>query len=359
MKPCKIIPLILLLYTISPLFTVYGETENFFSDNVDAAEIQEKFLLDNGKIYREEKSLRELPIEGKVIGIDNYNGILYYIRESGEGWIAGSFKHQSGITSEFQAGQDFSSLLKLKCRDNIFYFLADFIPGNNSDNAEFSEVISNKQERALVRLDPDKNEKKIIRGVDDFILTDKGLIMLTASGINSNGFVIPFTLQGKRYIDRVIDSRFVFLSNGNEFEVIDIISQRNIYTYRAEKAFPYSPDYNIILEFNDTGAPKNQVSEMDNMIYYQVSVNGVETGRTETALSNIVSSSMIKAETGKYCIIKAERWELDRIKGRYIRVNNIYQPEAIRLYVPENRIIKIRFDFDGEKYILNQSVYEN
>jgi hypothetical protein len=68
---------------------------------------------------------------------------------------------------------------------------------------------------------------------------------------------------------------------------------------------------------------------------------------------------MIKAETGRYCLIKAERWELDKIKGRYVRVNNVYQPETVKLYVPENRIVKISFIFDGEKYIMNQSVYEN
>ena len=79
------------------------------------------------------------------------------------------------------------------------------------------------------------------------------------------------------------------------------------------------------------------------MIYYQVIINGVETGRTETTPPNAISSSMIKAEAGKFCLIKAERWELDRIKGRYVRVNNIYQPEELKIFVPENRILRIRF----------------
>ncbi len=84
---------------------------------------------------------------------------------------------------------------------------------------------------------PDKNEKKIIHGVLDFVLSGKGLIMLTASVLDCNGSVIPVTLQGKRYIDRIINERFVFLSNGDEVEVIDVISQRNIYFIEMGKLF--------------------------------------------------------------------------------------------------------------------------
>jgi len=359
MKPCRIIPLILLLAAFIRPVMIQGQTGKIVSDSTGAAVEQEKFLLDNGRIYREEKSHHKLPIEGDVLGIYNSDSTLYFIRKTGEGWLAGSFKNPEGMISEFPVGSGFSGLLKLIGRDNIFYFLADYNTAIKSEKTENSADIPFKAERVLVRFEPDKNEKKIISGVYDFALSDNGLILLTASGLDYNGALIPLTVQGERYIDRIIDGRLVFLTNGKEVEVIDIISERNIYIYREGKAFPYNSDYNIILEFNDTTPPKDSVSDIETIIYYQVNVNGVEAGRTETAPSKVVSSSMIKAETGKYCIIKAERWELDRVKGRYIRVNNIYQPEEIKLYVPENRIIKIRFDFDGGKYILNQSVYEN
>jgi hypothetical protein len=359
MKPDKIIPLIILsVVVLSPLM-LYGEKLKIFSDNADAALPQEKYSLKNGRIYIEEKFFHELPIEGGILGIYSTDASLYFIKETEDGWLAGSFTNPEENISGYKLGREFQVLHKLICRDNIFYLLADIINESNPVNTDGSIELSAETEKVIVRFDPDKNEKKIIRGVDDFVLIGEELILLSSSGLQGNGYLIPFTLKGERFIDKIIDGRFIFLSNGDEFEVIDIVSQRNIYAYRAGKAFPFNPDYNIILEFNDNVELKDAVSNNENMIYYRINVNGVETGRTETALSETGSSSMIKAETGRYCLIKAERWELDKIKGRYVRVNNIYQPETVKLYVPENRIVKISFIFDGEKYIMNQSVYEN
>ncbi|MFA5518852.1 MAG: hypothetical protein WDA74_06295, partial [Spirochaetota bacterium] len=60
---------------------------------------------------------------------------------------------------------------------------------------------------------------------------------------------------------------------------------------------------------------------------------------------------------GNYNIISAERWELDKSRGRYLRVNNINQPEEIRIFVPLNRVVKIQFNYDGNYYNILQSVY--
>jgi len=359
MKSFKKIILILLLGAVFPPLAVKGETGKIFPDNDGPEVSQAEFLFYNGRIFRIEKIIKELNIEGNIIGVNNHNGIVYYIRETDEGWKAGSFKNPENKNSEFSLGHGFRTLHKLICSDNLFYILADYIPENNQENPVYSGDLPIKMEKVFVRFDPDKGEKKMISGVEDFTLSVHGLTILAESGLDCNGEVVPLTIKGERYIDRIIDGRFLFVGNGSEFEVIDIISLRNIYFYREGKAFPYSPDYNVILEFNDTGEVENRSAEPDNMIYYQVNVNGSETGRTETAPSNISRNSMIKTEPGRYSVIKAERWELDKIKGRYVRVNNVYQPDEVKLYMPENRIIKIRFDFDGEKYIINKYVYDN
>jgi len=359
MEPGKAILLILLIITaLSPL-KLFGETDKIFSGHSYSAESHYKYILNNGKIFREENSFRELPIEGNVIGLSSDNFSVYYIKETEDGWVAGKSANHGGESTDFILGMGFSGLRRFICRDNIFYILAEYNPAGNAEGSDTQGELPVDKERILLRFDPDKKEKKIISGVDDFIITCSGLILLTPSGVNCNGVVIPLTVQGERYIDRIIDNRFLFVSNGNEFEIIDTISHRNIYIFREGKAFPYNPDYNIMLEFNDSMNPENRIPDIDNMIYYQVIINGVEAGRTETTPPNAISSSMIKAEAGKFCLIKAERWELDRIKGRYVRVNNIYQPEELKIFVPENRILRIRFNFDGEKYIINQMVYEN
>lgn len=352
MKSDKITPLVILLAAILLPVAASGDTEG----GDKTAVLSERYILDNGKVYRADRSLQEISIEGNILGISSTDDTLYYIKGSDAGWNAGRYEYPEKGRAEFAIGNGFRGLHKLVCSDNIYYFLADYAPGENLNNAESA---SGEAERVLVRFNPENSEKKIIRGVEDFILSGNGVILLAASGLDCNGTVIPVTLKGKRYIERTIDGRFIFLTNGSEVEVIDIISERNVYIYREGKAFPYNTEYNIILEFNDTAVTNNAGDGSDNMIYYHVNLNGVEAGRTETAPPEVSKSSMIKTDTGKYCIIKAERWELDKMKGRYVRVNNIYQPEEVRLFVPENRIIKVRFDFDGEKYLLNQSVYEN
>lgn len=355
MKSNRVIPLYILIAMLLSV-AARGGTVNFAENIADTAVNQAGYLLDNGKIYREEKSLQEVQVEGNTIGITSVDDTLCYIRESDNGWIAGIYEYPDKESMEFLIGPGFSGLLKLLCDGNIFYFLADYASEGELNNTGATSV---RTERVLVRFDPESGEKKIISGVEDFSLAEGRLVLLTDSGLDCNGTVIPVTLKGERYVERIVNGRFVFLTNGEEIEVIDVLSERNIYIYREGKAFPYSTDYNVILEFNDTAVAGNNEMGNDNMVYYQVSINGVESGRTETALSNVSKSSMIKTDTGKYCVIRAERWELDKTKGRYVRVNNVYQPEEVRLFVPENRIIKIRFDFNGERYTLNQSVYEN
>ncbi len=333
-----------------------GETGAITEKQVKSGSSYGRYMLENGRIYRVESVLKEVPVDGGVLGINAQNETVYYIRSGDAGWIAGFYKFPDGEKSEYPLGTGYTGLLKLICSEKKFYFISDY-------NSSAKEVITGqetvKTERVLVRFDSDTGERRIISDVEDFILAGNVPVLLGDSGLDVNGVKIPLTVTGNRYIDRVLDGRFVFVSNGSENEIIDILSGRNFYMYREGKVLPASVEYNLILEFIDSTELNKSPADSDNMIYYDVILNGVESGRTETAPPVLAKTSTLKAEAGKYCLIRAERWELDKVKGRYIRANNIYQPEELKIFVPENRIIKIRFDFNGEKYFIEQHVYEN
>jgi len=307
------------------------------------------YRVSEGRIYRVDNTAVEIPVKGNVLGIDENDGVLYYISESEGARYAGRYNGRENVESVMPAEPGFAKLLKLHCTGYLFYYLAEL---------PLTEEFHGK-ERVLVRFDSASNEIKKIDDVDDFTVSGENLVLITPAGLNCNGIVIPLSLGGRKFISSVADGRIVFVSNGDGVEVIDILSERNLYIYRKGKVFPYSTEYNVILEFNDTFLSSDKGTGDESMIYYQVTLNGIEAGRTETGPGEVVKSSRLKAETGKFCIITAERRELDKIKGRYVRVNNIYQPDEVRLFIPENRIIKVRFDFDGSRYTLNQSVYEN
>jgi len=88
----------------------------------------------------------------------------------------------------------------------------------------------------------------------------------------------------------------------------------------------------------------------DRIIFYKIFIDGVEAGRTATGISPVSKVFTADIDSGKYHVITPERWELDRKKEEYVRMNNVYQPKPVKLYIPENRIVKILFFFDGKEY---------
>lgn len=356
MNPRKLINIAMLFTSLLIPVALSGETGAVSGKTDKNGSACNNFILEGGKIYRFDSGLKEIPIDPGVLGICSGNEALYYIRSGESGWIAGIYNTSGSGKTEYSLGSGYTGLLKLLCSEKFFYFISDRITSVKEGIAGQETA---KSERVLVRFDPDTGDIRTIPGAEDFILAGSIPVLLRPSGLDVNGVNIPLTVTGSRYIDHIIDGRFVFVSNGTEIEIIDILAERNIYLYREGKVFPAGTEYNIILEFSDSTELNKSPGDSDNMIYYEVILNGAESGRTETAPSIVAKTSTLKAEPGKYCLIRAERWELDKVKGRYVRANNIYQPEELKIFVPENRIIKVIFGFNGERYNINQRVYDN
>jgi hypothetical protein len=113
---------------------------------------------------------------------------------------------------------------------------------------------------------------------------------------------------------------------------------------------------NLIVEFVDVLTESYNSKNSVETIYYEILIDGVEESRTETGRGEISKIFHANLAPGKYHIIRPERWELDKSKSRYVRVNNISQPGELKIFIPENRVIKIRVEFNGSGYKLNQSV---
>jgi hypothetical protein len=306
------------------------------------------FQLNDGVLSRLDSYKKTILYDG-VAAIHRNGDTLYYIRSNGEGWIAGFFKGNSDRSFEFNITGNYRAINKLYGENDIFYFLAqqaNEIPKNN--RYDFGRV--------FVRYNPDQENFSAIDGVVDFHIIDGKSLILKWDSLNYNGITIPICLRGPMEISEIIASRIVIIKGGDDAEIVDLIAGKSIYQFNREAIADYNNEYNLILEFEDSNLKGGSKTIGEQFIYYEITINGVEDSRTETGRGDLSKLFYKKLLSGKYHIIKADRWELDKGKGRYVRVNNIYQPDEVKIFIPENRIIKLKIEFDGKTYRVNQSV---
>ena len=184
----------------------------------------------------------------------------------------------------------------------------------------------------------------------DFHIIDGKPLILNNDSLDYNGLNIPIMLRGQMEIAEVFDSRIVIIRGASEIEIVDLIAGKSIYQFNRDSIADYNDKYNLILEFEDGKTNSDQST------YYEITINGIEESRTETGRGDLSKLFYKKLMPGEYHIVKAERWELDREKGRYVRINNIYQPDEVKIFIPDNRIVKLKIGFDGKTYSINQSV---
>ncbi len=289
-----------------------------------------------------------IKIHDKVAAVSKEADSVYYIRSSGDRWIAGFFRQDSDVNFEFDIPDRYEKLYRFSASGNIFYYLAQPVKDNLSLNTVKNPV--------LVRFNPDHMQFQSIEGVSDFILLQGKMVMLRDNCLDYNGLLIPLLLKGDLKISGVIDSRIAIIAGADGSEIVDLIAEKSIYQYKNVSVPEYPDEYNLIMEFSDKNPDPVIVPEAESSIYYEILIDGVEENRTETGRKELIKTFCSKLTPGKYHIIKPERWDLDKTKGRYVRMNNIYQPAELKIYIPENRILKIKIEFDGTGYTVNQSV---
>ncbi len=195
-----------------------------------------------------------------------------------------------------------------------------------------------------------------IENVSDFVLLNGIPAVLRPDGsggrvVQCNGVTVPVSLQGESRLGEVVAERLIFVSDGDDTEIVDILAGKSVYLFSATREFLEPGEYNFTFDAADS--PKDGTASQD-MIFYKVYIDGEYAGRTETGLASLKASYTHAVVPDRYHIVRAERWELDKKASEYRRANNIRQPDEVRLFFPAKRIMSLDLVFDGEKYSITR-----
>ncbi len=98
-------------------------------------------------------------------------------------------------------------------------------------------------------------------------------------------------------------------------------------------------DFNFIVNVQDINIsnPAN-----DKRSYYKIYIDKIESGRTAIGLESQNKSFSAALSVNKH-LLEVEKYVLDETQGKYVKVNNIYQPKPAFTYfdIPADRIVKI------------------
>jgi len=271
-----------------------------------------------------------------VLAIDETEDFLFYVRKNSSSYYAGCIPKNGGEILETAIAVNFNAEIK-----------RFFAYGND---AVVLAVNSGKTNGKLFRVYFEENG---VRTADDIVdaapFGDSLILLERLSGgvvLNFDGNIIPCGIDA-RGISNVINGQIAVVTDGNISEIIDIQRGKNVYAFSRGVNFAVPESYNLVFE----GADTMQSSTTDNkIIFYKIFIDGVEAGRTETGIAAVSKVFTASLDSGKYHVISPERWELDRKKEEYVRMNNVYQPKPVKIYIPDNRIIKLLFYFDGKEY---------
>jgi len=337
---------LLILSVILNLNIHYAFSENSTGSEGDTAGIL-NLNLNGDVLYRSDPG-GVTKLYDKVMAVSRDANTLYYIRSSGDKWIAGFFRREFDGNIEFDIPDRYEELYRFAGSNNVFYFMVKPVKDNVDLNIEKSPI--------LIRFNPDHMQFQSIEGISDFTLLDGKILILRDNCLDYNGLIIPLQLTGNIKISGVTDSRIAIIAGVDGSEIVDLIAGKSIYQYKNISVPEYPGEYNLIMEFSDKITDAVTGPDTGNSIYYEILIDGIDENRTETGRKELTKTFHSTLAPGKYHIIKPERWDLDKTKGRYIRMNNIYQPAELKIYIPENRILKIKIEFDGTDYSVIQSV---
>lgn len=328
-------------------FSLYFNSQ-LFSQDYGQTGTGDIYLLRNGKIIHiAGTDPEELGLNGDVTAIFAADSGVYYIRHDDQGYTAGFYSPLPAGSGEYQLLHQSYTVERFMVSEKIFYILFKK-PGG------LSEPGSNE----LVRLNPATGMIDTVDRVSDFGLVRGTVFILRENEIIYNGRPTPLMIEGDLHVSGVVDDRLVLVSCGSDTEVCDVVEGRNIYQYSETESYPVNDKYNIVIEFTDTEAADSPADPDGNMVYYNIIINGYEDERTETAPGRVTKTSYLLLDPGKSYLMRMERWELDRLKGKYVRANNIMQPRELKLFVPENRGLKIMVEFTGSGYNIRQGIYK-
>ncbi|HPA72304.1 MAG TPA: hypothetical protein PKY31_08550 [Spirochaetota bacterium] len=290
-----------------------------------------------------------LPVPGKgsadageahgALHVYRHGAELYYLKGcAGGGPCSAVFRDSGGASHEVSVDSQLKgkSLRRFLGAGGVIYLLA-------------CEGVAPEAPCLLHRLELNSMKENRVEGVRDIILHEGRPVLLerTDSGarINRNGATVPITIGGSPVFRGFFESRFAVVTNGTDSEMVDLALLRSVYAWSAGRAYKTAGDHNLVVEAMDAGG-----APAERMLFYKVFVNGTYSGRTTTGPAQQARRVSLKVEADEHHIVRLERWELPAGKDEYSRVNNIGQPQPLRVYVPRNRVIRLELTREDGRY---------
>lgn len=212
-----------------------------------------------------------------------------------------------------------------------------------------------RQAGQLFRVDFNSKTISSVKNIIDFtvfegvpvILENSRPAQLSFSGIN-----IPLAVRNPEEVFSNFDGRTVSVKGGRAAEIVDLKIFKSVYRYSlsGDLVSPEDAGYNMILRIED--------DKPGEKVFYNVYINGIDTGRTETGPGEIPLKFKNTLRAGSYNRVEIERWTLNRTREKYERENNIRQPDPLKLYFPDDAVLYIQVVFSNGKYRVNTSLLD-
>ncbi len=307
------------------------------------------YVLHEGRLYHHTPdSVTPVRIEGKVDAFYLNGKTVAYLRTApgdGRRYFIGAKTHGGPAAPEKELTFDTApaEIRRFAARDDAAYIL--LTEKNDPGNMPCLFTVD-LASMSMTRLD----------GIADFYLAGTALILLEKKGggyyVRSDTGAVPVSVSGNPRFADCVGGRLLMVAGGDESEAVDIVRMKSVYLYSSARRIKEPKDHNLIVEASDAAGSRRT----EKMVFYKVFIDGVNVGRTDSGIAQLPVSYRAMTEGGRDHIVRIERWELKRALERYERVNNIHQPQSVKLYIPADRMIKLGFAFDGRRYAVTQSV---
>ncbi len=310
---------------------------------------RDSYVLHEGRLYHHTSdSATPVRIDGRVDAFyQNGRNVVYLRAANGDGrrYYIGIKRPVDTRPSEKEIAFDIapSEITRFAANDDAAYILLS--GKGDPEKAPF-----------LFTVDLASMSFTRLGGIADFYLAGSSLIRLEKKGkgysVRSDAGSMPVSVSGvPRFVD-CAGGRLLLVAGGDEIEAVDIILMKSVYLFSSTRRVREPKEYNLVVEALDAAGTRRT----EKMVFYKIFIDGVNAGRTDSGIAQLPLSCRAMTEPAREHVVRIERWELNRAREKYERVNNIHQPESVKLYIPGDRIIRVGFVFDGKKFAVTQSV---
>jgi hypothetical protein len=294
-------------------------------------------LSGDGLIAYAPGGMSTLPVSGVLLK-EYRGGVLWYVRAAGarrEGsspaaFAAGCIDFRSDRRAEYSWKQEGGG-----------------VPSRIAGTGGSAYVLmappaaAGKRSGTLMLIDINAGSARKLEGVTDFALAGGRLCLLAnaSSGIvlNVDGKNLPLPVGPSARIVAVVQEWLLVVTDDESTVIADARECRLLAARALKRQLARPAEYN----FEFLCADESAAGDPSAAVFYKVFIDGAEAGRTDSGPAGTPRRFRTKLDAAAVHVVKAERWELNRLKEKYERANNINQPTAVKVLVPAGAVLRL------------------